>query len=67
LAGRDGCPRPLFPEPACAPACAPVFLATLQQIRAIDVQEIRYLSATEATTPYGTGHVGGVIEVTTRR
>lgn len=42
-------------------------LATLQQIRAIDVQEIRYLSATEATTPYGTGHVGGVIEVTTRR
>ncbi len=39
---------------------------TLQGIRAVDVEEIRYLSASDATTRYGTGHVGGVIEVRTR-
>lgn len=38
----------------------------LQGIRAMDLREIRYLSASDATTRYGTGHVGGVIEVDTR-
>ncbi|MGH7443489.1 MAG: TonB-dependent receptor plug domain-containing protein [Longimicrobiales bacterium] len=39
---------------------------TLQGMRAMDVAEIRFLSASDATTRYGTGHVGGVIEVRTR-
>lgn len=38
----------------------------LRSLRSMDVREIRYLSASDATTRYGTGHVGGVIEVTTR-
>lgn len=38
----------------------------LNGIRAMDVAEIRFLSASDATTRYGTGHVGGVIEVRTR-
>lgn len=41
-------------------------LDALQRIRASDVQDMRYLSASEATTRYGTGHAGGVIEVRTR-
>ncbi len=40
--------------------------SALQGIRAMDLREIRYLSASDATTRYGTGHVGGVIEVDTR-
>lgn len=40
--------------------------STLQGLRAMDVAEIRFLSASDATTRYGTGHVGGVIEVRTR-
>lgn len=40
--------------------------SVLQGIRAMDLREIRYLSASDATTRYGTGHVGGVIEVDTR-
>lgn len=39
----------------------------LRTIRVSDVHEIRYLSASDATTRYGTGHAGGVIAVTTRR
>lgn len=35
----------------------------LHQIRATDVQAIRYISAADATTRWGTGHTGGVIEV----
>lgn len=31
------------------------------------LHEIRYLSGTDATTIYGTGHGGGAIQVTTRR
>jgi outer membrane cobalamin receptor len=38
----------------------------LRNIPAQDVQEIRFVSATDATTRYGTGHTGGVIEVITR-
>ena len=37
----------------------------LNGIRAMDVAEFRFLSASDATTRYGTGHVGGVIEVRT--
>jgi hypothetical protein len=38
----------------------------LRNIPAQDVQQIRFISATDATTRYGTGHTGGIIEVTTR-
>lgn len=38
----------------------------LHQIRASDVETIRYISATDATTRWGTGHTGGVIEVTVK-
>jgi hypothetical protein len=41
-------------------------LSSLERIRAQDVAEIRLLSATDATTRYGSGHAGGVIAVTTR-
>lgn len=40
--------------------------ASLEQIRALDVLDIRMLSASDATTRYGSGHVGGVIEVRTQ-
>ena len=32
-----------------------------------DVQSMRYLDASNATTRYGTGHGAGAIEITTRR
>ena len=32
-----------------------------------EVQEIRYLSASDATTRFGTGYPGGIIEVMTRK
>jgi hypothetical protein len=38
----------------------------LRTISANDVREIRYVNATDATTRYGTGHTGGVIEVRIR-
>ncbi len=38
----------------------------LHQIRASDVQTIRYINASDATTRWGTGHTGGVIEVTVK-
>lgn len=41
-------------------------LDALRDIRAGDVAEIRYVSASDATTRYGTGHSGGVIEVELR-
>lgn len=41
-------------------------LDTLRGIAAQDVEEIRWLSAADATTRYGPGHAGGVIEITTR-
>ncbi|HUF49561.1 MAG TPA: hypothetical protein VMN60_01930, partial [Longimicrobiales bacterium] len=39
----------------------------LRSLRTDDVQSIQYLGPTDASTRYGTGHVGGVILVTTRR
>lgn len=38
----------------------------LRQIEASTVHSIRYLSASEASTRFGFGHSGGVIQVTTR-
>ncbi|CAN5399778.1 hypothetical protein BH24GEM3_BH24GEM3_23970 [soil metagenome] len=35
----------------------------LRNISARRVQEIRYVNARDATTRYGTGHIGGVLEV----
>ncbi len=42
-------------------------LADLYRISTNDIETMRYLSASDATTRYGTGYPGGVIEVTTRR
>lgn len=41
-------------------------LDQLNGIRATDVDTIRYISAADATTRWGTGHAGGVIEVTVK-
>jgi outer membrane cobalamin receptor len=40
---------------------------TLRQIHVDAIEEIRRISAADATTRFGTGHAGGVIMVTTRR
>jgi hypothetical protein len=42
-------------------------VAELRSIPIDDVEEIRYINARDATTRWGTGVSGGVIEVTTRR
>ena len=39
---------------------------TLRTIQASSVREMRYRDGRDATTRYGTGYGGGVIEVTTR-
>lgn len=39
----------------------------LRQIHVDAIEEIRRISAADATTRFGTGHAGGVIMVTTRR
>jgi outer membrane cobalamin receptor len=39
----------------------------LRQIPAGTIERIEYVSAADATTRWGTGHVAGVISVTTRR
>lgn len=39
----------------------------LRRVPSQDVNMIRYVSARDATTRYGTGHSAGAIEVTTRR
>lgn len=41
-------------------------LDELRSVRAGDVQNIRFISASDATTRWGTGHAGGVIEITTK-
>jgi hypothetical protein len=41
-------------------------LDVLRRLQAEDIAEMVYLSAADATTRYGTGYRGGVIEVTTR-
>lgn len=38
-------------------------LGVLRSIRATDVEEMRFLSASDATTRYGTGYDGGAIVV----
>lgn len=39
----------------------------LDTMRAADIEQIRFRSASDATTRYGTGFNAGAIEVTTRR
>ncbi len=39
----------------------------LRNVTAERITEMRFLSATDATTKYGTGHTQGAIEVTTKR
>lgn len=38
-------------------------IETLMSIRADEIDEIRFISAADATTRWGTGHTGGVIQV----
>lgn len=38
-------------------------IEVLDQIHAFEIREIRYLSAPDATSRYGTGHSGGVIAI----
>lgn len=42
-------------------------VSTLNELFVSQVSEIRYLSSSEATTRYGTGHFGGAILVKTGR
>ena len=42
-------------------------LEDLKQITVQDVESIRFIPGRDATTIYGTGYGGGIIEVTTRR
>jgi hypothetical protein len=44
-----------------------VGLSILRSIRTSELQELRYMSATDATTRYGTGFDGGAILLTTKR
>ncbi len=39
----------------------------LQAIRVIEIEQMEYMSASDATTRYGTGHAGGAILVSSRR
>ena len=38
----------------------------LRSLRTNDVSEVRFISASDATTRWGTGHIGGAIEVIVR-
>ncbi|MDQ6828696.1 MAG: hypothetical protein M3081_07500 [Gemmatimonadota bacterium] len=42
-------------------------LTELGSIDIVHVEEIRYISAIDATTRWGTGHTGGVILIVTRK
>jgi hypothetical protein len=42
-------------------------IENLAGVNAVTVHEIRYIGATDATTRFGTGYVGGVILVTTKK
>ncbi len=42
-------------------------LNELYRMSTDNIETMRFLSASDATTKYGTGYAGGVIEVTTRR
>lgn len=39
---------------------------TLRDFRVSDIEEVRYMSASDATTRFGTGYMGGAILVATR-
>lgn len=41
-------------------------LDSLRDINIVDIEEMRFLDAREATTRFGTGYMGGVIAVDTR-
>jgi hypothetical protein len=45
---------------------APQDLEALRSLRTNDIQTMRFISATDATTLYGTGYTNGLIEVITR-
>ena len=40
---------------------------TLRSMRAANIEEIRFISAVDATTRFGTDHGGGAIEIKTRQ
>lgn len=40
---------------------------TLRDLRTDNVQELRFISARDATTQFGTGYMAGIIEIITRR
>jgi hypothetical protein len=42
-------------------------IESLANLNASQIKEIRFLNARDATTQYGTGHVGGVILVLTKK
>jgi len=42
-------------------------IENLANVNAVSVAEIRYISATDATTRFGTGYVGGAIIVMTKK
>ena|SRR5688572_22457493 len=42
-------------------------LSTLSNVNASQISEIRFINSRDATTMWGTGHMGGVILVTTKR
>ena len=39
----------------------------LRSMRSADVQQMEFMSATDASTRFGTGHTGGAILITTKR
>jgi len=41
-------------------------LETLRRFSASEIEQFRYMRAADATTRYGTGYPGGIIEITTR-
>ena len=57
-----------------SPAYAEVFvdemrygdISSLNRIGSSNIESIQYISATDATTRYGTGYMGGIIRVNTR-
>jgi hypothetical protein len=42
-------------------------MSQLSNVNATQIREIRFLNARDATTRWGTGHMGGVILITTKR
>lgn len=42
-------------------------LAQLQNVNATQIREIRFVNSRDATTRWGTGHMGGVILILTKR